>query len=64
MVMEHRSIGHFLCKRVLENVFDLGKRRLLVQKLFGLQRGQEPDTDRFQARQRLGARGRAEIPGR
>ena len=39
--MQHRAVGDFLGQGVLEDILDLRKRRLLVEKLFALEGGEE-----------------------
>ena len=41
LLLQHRAVGHLLRQRMLEDVLDLGKRRLFVEKLFALERGEE-----------------------
>ena len=41
-LLENRVVRHFLSEGMLENILNLWKRGLLVEKLFVLQRGQKP----------------------
>ena len=41
LLLQHRAVGDLLGQRMLEDVFHFGKGRLLVEKLFALQRGQQ-----------------------
>src|SRR5262245_20510541 len=40
-LVEHRAVGHLLSQGVLEAILGLGEGRLLVEKLFALQGGEE-----------------------
>jgi hypothetical protein len=39
--LEHRAVGHLLGQGVLKDILGLGQGRLLVEKLFALEGGEE-----------------------
>jgi hypothetical protein len=42
LLVQHRAVRHLLRQDMLEDVFHLGKGRLLVEKLLALERRQQP----------------------
>ena len=62
LLLQYRAVGHVLGQRMLKDVLDLGKRGLLVEKLFALQRRQQAIRVVFGLGDDLGTRLRGKLP--